>query len=167
METTKINKSDAIKLYKGADESGKKVLLEILGKEYFDEARSILDQIGSVEDALTFLGIKESDILIPCPHPLLSRDIDSMNAQALAILIARAINEGWEPNWDDANEQKWYPFFKRTAKGFGFSHAYYGYTDTSTATGSRLCFQTEAKAKHFGIKFEALCNKIIELLPKA
>jgi hypothetical protein len=77
------------------------------------------------------------------------------------IIIAEALNEGWQPNWNDMNEYKYFPWFrvKADAKrpgGFGFSDSGYVSWAASTHVGSRLCFKTSALALYAGKQFEKL-----------
>ena len=72
------------------------------------------------------------------------------------ILIASALNEGWEPNWLDLNENKYYPYFRTTSSGFGFSGTFYGCEYTNTICGSRLCFKTRELAEYAGRQFESI-----------
>lgn len=81
-------------------------------------------------------------------------DKDTIAYEKLKI-VSRAINQDWAPNWDDTDQEKWYPYF-RLSSGFGFSVATYGYDLTCSTVGSRLCFENEAKAKYAGTQFEKL-----------
>lgn len=63
-------------------------------------------------------------------------------------IICEASREGKEPDWNDSNERKWTPWFdmevdENNPSGFRFDGSYYGYTDTYSAGGSRLCYRTE------------------------
>lgn len=74
------------------------------------------------------------------------------------IIIAQAINEGWEPDWNNSNEYKYTPWFevkadKKRPAGFGFSAAGYGTWRTFTAVGSRLCFKSRELALYAGKTF--------------
>lgn len=68
-------------------------------------------------------------------------------------MVAKAINKGWEPDWNNSNQYKWWPYFDLSS-GFGFSYSDYGYggTDTS-ASGSRLCFESEDKSEYAATQF--------------
>ena len=66
------------------------------------------------------------------------------------VIIAQALNERWEPNWDDYDEYKYYPYFNMQG---GFSYYYYGSWITNTNASSRLCFRSREVAKYAGETF--------------
>jgi hypothetical protein len=73
-------------------------------------------------------------------------------------IIFKAINDGWEPNWNNYNEYKYYPWLEVKASqalssGFGFDYSDYGCTDAFTCVGSRLCTDTREKAIYIGKTF--------------
>jgi len=74
---------------------------------------------------------------------------DTINYERIVIII-RALNEGWTPNWSNTNERKWYPYFN--AASFGFDG-----TDcdgwASTTAGSRLCLKSQELAEYAGTQF--------------
>ena len=74
-------------------------------------------------------------------------------------IIFKAINDGWEPNWNDWNENKYFPWLKVKASealssGFGFDLSIYYYSIASTCVGSRLCTDTSEKAIYIGETFQ-------------
>lgn len=82
-------------------------------------------------------------------------------ATAMMIIIAGAINEGWEPNWNDYNENKYLPWFdmeksKSNPTGFRFLDSSFSYTGTYSTGGSRLCFKTRELSDYAGKKFVKL-----------
>ncbi len=81
------------------------------------------------------------------------------------IIIARALNEGWEPNWQDSTERKWYPYFS-LASGFAFSNSIFDWTGTFSRSSSRLCFKTEELARYAGTQFIELYKEYITIQNK-
>ena len=77
-----------------------------------------------------------------------------INAYKLMI-IYKAINNGWIPNWDNNNEFKYFPWFWVSPSGAGFSDSRYYCTNTDTDVGSRLCTHTSEKAIYIGEQFRA------------
>jgi hypothetical protein len=71
------------------------------------------------------------------------------------VIIAQVLNDGWEPNWDDYDEYKYYPwFYMNSDHGFGLGGVS---CDLSySCVGSRLCFKTEALAKYAATQFKSL-----------
>ena len=70
------------------------------------------------------------------------------------LIIYKAINNGWIPNWGNRNQWKYYPWFEVLASGFGFSYSSYGCDRTVTGVGSRLCTDSSEKAIYIGKQFE-------------
>lgn len=115
--------------------------------------KDILERINSIEDAIMELGENDEQVVIY--KKLLSMfDASShvVNYQ-LAIVLTRAINEKWEPNWEDGNQPKYtLNFIMGGSEGF---RSYY-YCDswcTSSVVGSRLCFREIRGGKHMAEKF--------------
>lgn len=87
------------------------------------------------------------------------KDTKDESAYKALKVIAKALNEGWTPNWDDKEEYKYYPWFSivrdhsGAAAGLAFSSANYAVSSATTNIGSHLCFKTEALAKYAGKQF--------------
>jgi hypothetical protein len=64
----------------------------------------------------------------------------------LLMVIFEAINDGWEPNFSNLRQGKYYPWPWVSTSGFGFSDSYYGYGGADAGVGSRLCTDTSEKA---------------------
>ena len=135
--------------------------LNALEKEAGDIRKLLTNKSGLITDRLkTFadvceeLGLDPAKVL-PYPDPQ-SDEEHGVNAFAKVQLIAKALNEGWKPNWDDINEYKYYPWFDmRSAAGSGFSRSSYDLTSSHSYVGSRLCFKTSDLAIYAGNQFEA------------
>jgi len=132
-----------------------------LRKETNKEYNSIIDRIVTFEDACESLGLnKDLFINITSNGEAISNDLKSIEAYTKLIIIARALNEGWTPNWQNSNERKWYPYFN-LASGFAFSNAGYGWANSYARAGSRLCFKTEELARYAGQQFIDLYKEFI------
>ena len=75
------------------------------------------------------------------------------------MIIYKAINDGWTPNWNDSSEWKYYPWFwveasAALSSGFGFSVSHYYYAYTHTHVGSRLCTNSSEKALYIAKTFQ-------------
>jgi hypothetical protein len=77
--------------------------------------------------------------------------------------IAKALNEGWEPDWSNSNEYKYYPWFTYNGAYAGFSCALAlgAATDTYASVGSRLCFKTRDLAAYAGKQFLSVYNDFL------
>jgi hypothetical protein len=67
-------------------------------------------------------------------------------------IIVQAINNGWEPNWQDINQRKWFPAFSLSPR-FVFLGSDYACTYTSMGVSSCLYSQSKEKSDYFGKNF--------------
>ena len=90
--------------------------------------------------------------------------IEALIALNQLFTIAEAWNkaDGFVPDFSDWNQNKWYPWFKynKDAAGFVCAHTYYTPAYAVAYIGSRLCFQSSARAAQFGKQFAHLYNKV-------
>lgn len=92
----------------------------------------------------------------------------SITAYCKLIIIAEALNEGWQPNYSDTNEYKYYPYFWVKADadnpaGVGFEDSVYDYWCTGTDVGSRLCFKSSDLSEYAAATFEDLYKEYLLL----
>jgi hypothetical protein len=71
------------------------------------------------------------------------------------MIIYKAINNGWRPDWNKMNHWKYYPWYGVLSSGFGFSRSAYTYGLTYTSVGSRLCTDSSEKALYIAEQFRA------------
>jgi hypothetical protein len=71
------------------------------------------------------------------------------------MIVYKAINNGWKPDWSNWDQYKYYPWFDVLSSGFGFSATDYYCDYTDACVGSRLCTDTLEKALYIGKQFEA------------
>ena len=79
------------------------------------------------------------------------------------ILVAKALNGNWKPDWNDINEYKWFPYFQFSS-GFRFSYsdAHYFCGHAATGVGSRLCFKNKQIAEYAGKTFIEQYEKLMK-----
>ena len=115
------------------------------------------NKIKSFEDACKALGIEPT---VPEFTGIEESERKALLAHYKLTVIARALNEGWKPNWNDWNEWKYYPWFRMGdnggSPGVGFSFGGYDGGHSHSSVGSRLCFKTEELAEYAGKQFEDL-----------
>lgn len=85
-------------------------------------------------------------------------------------LIAEDLNEGWEPDWNDSDEEKWIPWFDmqvddNNPSGFRFGDSCCDFTSTAAGGGSRLCFKTKKLSDYAGKQFEQYWKNMM-VIPK-
>lgn len=102
----------------------------------------------------------------------LVQDVNPNHIKALVALnelftIAEAWNkaDNFVPDFSDASQPKYFPWFvyDKGAAGFVFAYTNHTATSTSAAIGSRLCFKTRNRAIQFGKQFVDLYNQVFLL----
>lgn len=126
-------------------------------KKWEHHAIPVTERIKTYEDAC-----RELDI------PLMPERCKGMTEDETAYyslkVITKALNEGWEPDWTNQEQRKWYPWFYIThdnPAGLSYSHTNYAVSYTHGNIGSLLCFKTEALAKYAGTQFIKLYEKYL------
>ena len=113
--------------------------------------------IKTFEDACLKLGIDAAHVVPDFFEPFPKEHKEAMQAHVKLIIINQAINEGWKPDWDNGEWDKYYPWFDmRSSASGGFLYDGCGRWRTDSAVGSRLCFETSEKAKYAGTQFKDL-----------
>lgn len=78
--------------------------------------------------------------------------------------IAQAWNkaDGFEPDFSNTSQYKYFPWFEYSRDAAGFVYAYTNHTATIALAsfGSRLCFMTRERAEQFGKQFIDLWNDV-------
>ncbi len=156
METLQIKKDDALKAHENAKSSGKKLLENLLGKKTF--LKDVMERIKSVDDAVNELG--ESDIEVIEYRKLLSiKSAKHILGNQEAIIVSKALNEGWVADPLDQTQSKYTAYFTRGSSGrryFGFD-----YWNAHSCVGSRLCLKNSRLARYFGEQFIETHKKYI------
>jgi hypothetical protein len=109
--------------------------------------------IKSFEDACKKLGIDPS--ALPEVSSIPEEFRKALVAGFKLMVIFKAINDGWKPDWNNYSQYKYYPWFGVLSSGFGFSYSAYRYPHTAATVGSRLCTDTSEKALYIASQFEA------------
>jgi hypothetical protein len=109
--------------------------------------------IKSFEDACKYLGLDPEKLpdILAIPEEFRKPIIAGFKL----MIVYKAINNGWKPDWSNYQQWKYYPWFEVLSSGFGFSFACYYYDYTDTIVGSRLCTDTGEKALYIGKQFKA------------
>lgn len=108
----------------------------------------VTDRIKTFEDACKELGISQRVF-----NKSIEYDTPDEIAYKKMKVIAKALNEGWEPNWDDPIERKWRPWFYLDSPGFRFIGSDYALTSSHSAGCSRLCFKSQELCNYAAKQF--------------
>lgn len=144
MTNVKLSDATARSIYPGADANLKKILEESFGASFFSQ--KITDRIKTFEDACKEIGISPADIL-HCD------DTTDERAYKQLKIIAKALNQGWIPDWNSSTEHKYYPYFNMK-NGFVFYDS--DYFSRFSIVGSRLCFKSSELARYAGTQFQSI-----------
>ena len=158
-ETLEITRQAAIKAHDEASTKGKTLLENLFGKRVFQ--KDITERVKSIEDAIRELGNNDVEVIQLNRMKSIGLQNHIIGNQEL-IVIAKALNEGWQPDWQNDNEYKYFPWFdmdnSSSAGRFSFhgadvqlSHSY---------VGSRLCFKSEELADYAGTQFLELYREL-------
>lgn len=158
MKTININEANALEAWKKADKKEKQLLETLLGTELFNQ--KITDRVKTFEDALEIVGATDNQKIL-LDYNGIDKDMLAARAFLKLTIIAKALNEGWTPDWKNSSECKYYPWFNMS--GSGLSYDDYAYSITYTSIGSRLCFKTRELAEYAGKQFTAIYSEFITL----
>ena len=70
-------------------------------------------------------------------------------------LIAKALNEGWTPDWSNGEWDKWYPWFKMDDSSSAGRFSFYVavFQRSASGVGSSLCFKSKDLVTYAGTQF--------------
>lgn len=153
-ETLEITKDKAILAHESANKKGKELLENLLGKKTFQ--KDVKERIKTLNDAIEELGERDKDVI---EYRKLQRAgvADYILANQEAILVCKALNEEWEPDWDNSNERKYFPWFDMSSSGFRFYVCDYWFTNANV--GSRLCLKSSDLAIYYGTQFVEIARR--------
>ena len=141
-----------------ADKYGKKVF--VLESTSLITPDEINVKVDSFEAALEYLGRENNACMCGIPD----KHAKAMVAMYKLITIAEAWNKLDEfiPDFDNCNQLKWFPWFKKRGNaGFVYAYTYSAASYAASAFGSRLCFATAKRAEQFGKQFITLWNDFL------
>ncbi len=114
----------------------------------------ITEKVKTFEDACSVLGIEAKT---PDFSFLEEQEQKAHLAHFKLIIIAKALNEGWTPDWYNDNWDKWFNWFNMSSSSSGrFSFDCSDHQLSVSHCGSRLCFKSEELADYAGNQFEDL-----------
>lgn len=119
------------------------------------QSTKVTDRIKTFQDACEELGIDSNELHL--------HDDYGVSAFIKLQIIVKALNEGWIPDWKNSSQYKYYPYFKTSESGAGFSLVYFDSWITGTFVGSRLCYKNSELAMYAGEQFSDLYNQFLSL----
>jgi hypothetical protein len=118
--------------------------------------RSVTDRIKTIQDVLADNNITQEQFDKSCE----GLEPDEV-AYRIIKMLAKSLNEGWEPNWDNNNEYKYYPWFDMEGGSSGFRFHDCDFWRSHSVVGSRLCFKSSELATYAGEQFIDVYKKFM------
>jgi hypothetical protein len=150
MKNLTIDSKEALRLYPNASSEMKAIFESTFGRDFF--FGKITDKIKTYGDVIDLSGL----ILgLPYRPDTKTKEEKSINAYVKLLVIVKAYNEGWMPNWEDKNEYKYYPYFYRSD---GSWLVYCRAWHSTLHFPSGLCFKSRKLAEDAMEKFSDTYN---------
>ena len=116
---------------------------EKTGEIKFKETpKDVKERIKTIDDVLKDQGIIMCDI-----DAMFENVPEHLKWQYLAEILCKSLNEGWQPDWDDSSEYKYYPWFYMGGS-LGFRYGGYDRWNSISNVGSRLCYISREVAEY-------------------
>jgi hypothetical protein len=159
METLKLSKETAKEIYNDKDSPSwiKKILESTFKPETFKKTH--FTDLKTFDDCCVACGTSEKKFEETLKK--LNLQPDTIAYEKLKIII-KAINQDWIPDWNNSSQYKYWPWFVLSS-GFGFSGSDCCYDGTSTAVGSRLCFESREKSDYAGKQFQDIYKDFLTI----
>ncbi|MCO6499108.1 MAG: hypothetical protein J5I47_01880 [Vicingus serpentipes] len=119
-----------------------------------EKPKEVTERIKTVDDVLNDNGVTMSEL-----DKMFKGVPEHFKHQYIAELLCKSLKEGWEPDWDNSNEYKYYPWFVMSSSGFRYNDCV-GWS-AGSAVGSRLCFKSRKLAVYAGEQFTELYKQFM------
>lgn len=119
----------------------------------------ITKKIKSYEDACKVLGLNPENQ--PCVDSVSEKDRNSIIAYHKLIVIVRALNEGWEADFSNHDQYKYWNWLWVDTAGFVFAATSLTATPAYAYFGSRLCFKNRKLAEYAITQFKSLYEEYL------
>lgn len=126
-------------------------------KEIFD-VKDSWEDIKTVEDAINKLGEKNEDVIQLRKLQSIEGLAEYILNNQIAIILTKALNDGWVANWNNHNEYKYYPWFYL---GDNFRCDDCTNWNTHSHASSRLSLKSSELAIYAGKQFTEVYKKFM------
>lgn len=117
---------------------------------------NIIEKIKTFEDAMEATGRTEMPDFSTFPAEMRKH----FEALFKMVVIVEALNEGWNPNWDNGNERKFHPWFWMSPGSFAFYDSNCGDEVAAAGSGSRLKLKSRELAEYCATQFKDIWKDI-------
>lgn len=157
MKTIQITEDAVKKAHSEASTKGKNLLENLFGDSVFK--KDIKERIKSIDDAVKELGDDDVEVI-----QYLKLEAAGINGHILhtqmMIVITKALNEEWVPDWHNGNWDKWFNWFNMSSSSSGrFSFDCSVDRLSASLCGSRLCFKSKELAQYAAKQFLDIYEK--------
>jgi hypothetical protein len=115
--------------------------------KFKEEPKNVMERIKTVADVLADNGLTLEEFEEQCDS--LTKDEE---AYRILKMLAKSLNEGWAPDWNNSNEGKYNAwFYMGGSSGFRFDVC--DDWNARSDVGSRLCFKTRELAEYAAKQF--------------
>lgn len=125
--------------------------------KFVPKPKKVTERIKTFDDVLKELNITTADFYADTVN-LSTDEIAYVQIKA----IAKSLNEGWEPDWANSSQYKYYPWFRMNASAVGgFSFDVFDNVISRSSVGSRLCFKSSELARYAGETFTEIYKQFM------
>ena len=134
----------------------KQALERLYGKSTF--VKNDYTTLKTLEDCCVKNGYQANDLKVKLPSQLAEFQ-EPMQAHLEALICAKAVRNGYKPDWSDGKRKWWAWFNMPNPSGLGFSFFDSSYAVSYTFVGSRLVFENKEQSDYFAKQFLAIHEK--------
>lgn len=124
--------------------------------QFQEKPKSVFERIKTLDDVFKYNNTSIEEI-----DEMFKHVPGHFKHQHIAELICKSLNEGWEADWNDDGQYKYYPWFKMSSSGFRYDG--FDYWHSFSHVGSRLCFKSSELAKYAGTQFTAVYENFMTI----
>ena len=116
------------------------------------------EELKTIEDCINKLTEEDEEIIQLRKLESIKDLSEHILNNQIAVVIVKALNDGWIPDWDDSNQYKYYPWFYL---GENFRCDYYYDCYSYSVVSSRLCLKSKELAIYAGQQFREIYKKFM------
>jgi hypothetical protein len=109
--------------------------------------KEVTERIKTINDVLA-----DNDLTQESFDRLVGNLEEDEKAYILIKMLAKSLNEGWTPDWNNSNQTKYFVWFEMGGSS-GFRYDDCGSWRSASSVGSRLCFKTSKLAEYAAKQF--------------
>lgn len=158
MKTVQITEDAVIKAHNEASNKGKSLLENLFSGSVFK--KDIKERVKTIEDACAVLGDEDPEVL-EYIKLLTAKVADHILGNQELVIIAKALNEGWTPDWHNDKWDKWFNWFNMTGSASSGRFSFHCSDNRLSRSdcGSLLCFKSRELAQYAASQFLDIYKK--------